>query len=250
MNNGIIAIDWPAPANIKAFYTTRNGGESLAPYNSFNLAMHVGDDPQQVKKNRQQLSQQLPGIKNISWLDQCHSTIVVAAENFCDQSVTADASYTQAKNLACVVMTADCLPVLFCNKNGTQIAAAHAGWRGLADGVLENTIASFKCHADDILAWFGPAIGPDAFEVGNDVRDAFLDVSSNPQQEQLAFRNNHNNPQHYFADIYQLARLRLQRLGIHGIYGGGMCTYTDEAQFFSYRRYNVTGRIASLIYLI
>jgi YfiH family protein len=254
-NINIIAANWPAPANVKAYFTTRNGGSSVAPYDSFNLALHVGDNPIDVKKNRQQLVNQLPDIHNITWLDQCHSTIVVAAENFCDQSITADASFTQEKNLACVVMTADCLPVLFCDKNGTQIASAHAGWRGLADGILENTVAEFRGPTSDIMAWFGPAISGAAFEVGDDVRDEFLQASENPSEEALAFHDNPNNPQHYFADIYQLARLRLQRLGITDIYGGTdddgkvFCTYTDAQQFFSYRRDDVTGRIASLIYL-
>jgi YfiH family protein len=252
---GIIAVDWPAPATVKAYYTTRHGGVSPAPYDSFNLGMHVGDNPQYVAQNRQRLLSESPQLQNIAWLDQVHGTDVVKAEEVCGRNSSekitqADAATTSKKHTACIVMTADCLPVLFCNQQGTQVAAAHAGWRGLLNGVLENTVKSFNTPANSIMAWLGPAIGPNAFEVGAEVREAFINASKNPAEEALAFKENPLRKNHFFADLYQLAHFRLQRAGITAIYGGGACTYSDASQFFSYRREPITGRMGSLIYLM
>lgn len=248
-NNGTIPVDWPAPANVKAFYTTRCGGASSAPYDSFNLGLHVGDNPAHVLQNRQHLIDALTGLETIAWLDQVHGNEVFFADNVCEKPPQADAGITTKKHLGCAVMTADCLPVLFCDKNGKQVAAAHAGWRGLVNGVLEKTVAQFTSPSSQLMAWFGPAIGPEAFEVGAEVRQAFMQASKNPGQDAAAFIENPAKASHFYADLYQLARLRLQRAGITAIYGGDFCTYHDRKNFYSYRREAITGRMASLIYL-
>jgi YfiH family protein len=229
--------DWPAPANVKSLQTTRHGGISAAPYASFNLGDHVGDAFESVAANRQQLP------SPAAWLKQTHSTIVVDAAAI-SAPIEADASVSRTVGAVSVVMTADCLPVLFCDQQGTVVAAAHAGWRGLCDGVLENTVAAMGVPADSIMAWFGPAIGPMAFEVGDDVREAFIqhDVAA-----AAAFAPQADGK--WLADMYQLARQRLNRLGIGQIYGGTECTFTNSERYFSYRRDGVTGRMASLIWL-
>ncbi len=237
-----IRPNWPAPKNVKALQTTRLGGVSLPPYDSLNLGDHVEDDVSLVVQNRQILEQFLPGSP--LWLKQVHSTVVVddiqAVHN-----PEADACFTQAQHQVCTVMTADCLPVLFCNESGTQVAAAHAGWRGLAGGVLENTLATFKDEPASILAWLGPAIGPDTFEVGLPVYDAFCHA----QPEAIAAFKGIEGQNKWYADIYKLARLCLRSAGVTQIYGGEYCTYSDKNRFFSYRRDGVTGRLASCIWL-
>ncbi len=235
-----ISPDWPAPARVKTCVTTRAGGVSLAPYDSLNLGEHVGDEPVAVAKNRQRLLSQL-GCKP-AWLCQVHGVAVVEATP--DQVAEADASWTATPGIACAVMTADCLPALFCDRAGSRVAAAHAGWRGLAAGVLEATLDTLAIAPEDTLVWLGPAIGPQAFEVGAEVREAFL--SQHAQAEQ-AFSASHN-PGRYMADIYQLARIRLAARGVTAIYGGDFCTYNDP-RFYSYRRAAQTGRFASLIWL-
>ncbi|AZD04552.1 peptidoglycan editing factor PgeF [Pseudomonas chlororaphis] len=232
--------DWPAPAGVKACVTTRAGGVSLAPFDSLNLGDHVDDNPEAVAENRRRLTDRF-SIKP-AWLKQVHGIDVVEA----DPSVvaTADASWTATPGIACSAMTADCLPALFCDRAGTRVAAAHAGWRGLAAGVLEATLDSLKVAPEDVLVWLGPAIGPQAFEVGPEVRDAF--VRHLPQTEQ-AFVASHN-PGKLMADIYMLARLRLAACGVTAVYGGGFCTVSDP-RFYSYRRSPRTGRFASLIWL-
>lgn len=247
-HDGINTVEWPAPKNVKAFYTTRQGGISHKPYDNFNVGMHVGDNSEHVRQNRQQLLDSLPQLKRIAWLDQIHSNRVINADQTRENPPQVDASFTDQKHLACVVMTADCLPVLFCDRDGSQVAAAHAGWRGLLNGVLENTLQQFTAPNHTIMAWLGPAIGHEIFEVGAEVREAFINVSPNPADEAKAFRENPLKPLHYFADIYALARLRLQRAGVADIYGGGRCTFTEQHQFFSYRREPTTGRMCSLIY--
>ncbi|SFH45893.1 peptidoglycan editing factor PgeF [Pseudomonas sp. NFACC45] len=232
--------DWPAPAWVKACVTTRTGGVSLAPFDSLNLGDHVGDEPAAVAENRRRLTDRL-AIRP-AWLQQVHGITVVEADPA--RVATADASWTATPGIACTAMTADCLPVLFCNRAGTRVAAAHAGWRGLANGVLEATLDSLEVPADEILAWLGPAIGPQAFEVGPEVREAF--VAQLPQAAQ-AFVPSHNTGK-LLADIYALARLRLAARGVTAVYGGGQCTVTDP-RFFSYRRNPRTGRFASLIWL-
>lgn len=235
-----IVPDWPAPKNVNAVVTTRTGGLSRAPYDSFNLGAHVGDDPSHVEQNRRRLDQALSyPVK--TWLNQTHSTRVVRLP--CDEpQPDADASFTQTPGHVCTVMTADCLPVLFCNKAGTRVAAAHAGWRGLLDGVLENTLAEFS-ETDEVMAWLGPAIGPAKFEVGSEVKTAFCDKDKQASEAFRPFRDK------WLADIYQLARQRLLAMGVSGIYGGNFCTVTESERFFSYRRDGKTGRMASTIWL-
>ncbi|AEA71260.1 Conserved hypothetical protein [Pseudomonas brassicacearum subsp. brassicacearum NFM421] len=232
--------DWPAPARVKACVTTRAGGVSLAPFDSLNLGDHVGDDPVAVAENRRRLTDQFAITP--AWLQQVHGIAVVEADPA--QVAVADASWTDTPGIACTAMTADCLPVLFCNRIGTRVAAAHAGWRGLANGVLEATLDSLAVPADEILAWLGPAIGPQAFEVGPEVREAF--IAQLPQAAQ-AFTASPNAGK-FLADIYALARLRLAARGVTAVYGGGLCTVTDP-RFFSYRRKPRTGRFASLIWI-
>ncbi|WP_172143867.1 MULTISPECIES: peptidoglycan editing factor PgeF [Pseudomonas] len=232
--------DWPAPIWVKACITTRSGGISAAPFDSFNLGEHVEDDPVAVTKNRQRLISQL-GCKP-AWLRQVHGVAVVPAEP--GDVLEADASWTATPGVACSVMTADCLPVLFCDRAGSRVAAAHAGWRGLAGGVLEATLDALAVAPEDVLAWLGPAIGPQAFEVGAEVREAFMAV--HPQAAGAFVAS--VNPGRYMADIYQLARIRLAARGVTAVYGGGFCTYSDP-RFYSYRRAAQTGRFASLIWL-
>ena len=232
--------DWPAPVWVKACITTRSGGISSAPFDSFNLGAHVDDDPVAVTKNRQRLISQL-GCKP-AWLRQVHGVAVVPAEP--GEVLEADASWTATPGVACTVMTADCLPVLFCDRAGSRVAAAHAGWRGLAGGVLEATLDALAVAPEDVLAWLGPAIGPHAFEVGAEVREAFM--ATHPQAAEAFVAS--VNPDRYMADIYQLARIRLAARGVTAVYGGGFCTYSDP-RFYSYRRAARTGRFASLIWL-
>lgn len=242
-----IIPDWPAPANVRAMQTTRIGGVSQAPYHSFNLGTHVNDDAMAVAHNRQLLSPYLPAEP--VWINQIHGIKAIdAATASC--VIEADAAYATKANTVCVTMTADCLPVLLCDEAGSVVAAVHAGWKGLLDGVIESTIKSMQLAMpnlalQNLMAWLGPAIGPQAFEVGAEVREAFIAVDSNAA---LAFESTANNK--WLGNIYQLARQRLNTIGVSKIYGGDLCTYTDEARFFSYRRDNVTGRMASIIWLI
>lgn len=237
----LIRPDWPAPPRVAACSTTRIGGVSKAPWDSFNLAAHVGDDPDAVAANRARLAALLELRAGPLWLEQVHGTRVCT---FDDNDLCADASFSDRAMQVCVVMTADCLPVLLCSRRGNAVAAAHAGWRGLLAGVLEQTVARFGGAADDVLAWLGPAIGPQAFEVGEDVRSAYVDEDPAAARHFVA-----NRPGHWLADIYALARMRLSRAGVVAVYGGGYCTYSDPQRFFSYRRDGVTGRMASLIWL-
>ncbi|MCA6063180.1 peptidoglycan editing factor PgeF [Thalassolituus marinus] len=230
---------WDLPAGVGAVVSTRSGGCSSAPWDTNNLAFHVGDKPQHVALNRHALLASLPDVRAIQWLEQIHSADVARA---CSGSVTltADAGFTQDKGLACAVMTADCLPVLFCDDAGTQVAAAHAGWRGLADGVLLNTLATFPDPAA-VRVYLGPAIGPQAFEVGPEVARSF------PWADSGHFRQGRGD--RLFADLYGLARQQLNSAGVRDITGGNLCTYTQRELFYSYRRDGQTGRMASLIWL-
>lgn len=231
---------WPAPEWVRTCVTTRAGGVSAAPYDSFNLAAHVEDDPVAVAKNRQRLLSQL-GCRP-AWLQQVHGIAVAQADP--ENVIEADASWTATPGVACAVMTADCLPALFCDRTGTRVAAAHAGWRGLANGVLEATLDALAAEPEDTLVWLGPAIGPQTFEVGAEVREAFV---SQHDQAASAFIPSANAGR-FMADIYQLARIRLAARGINAVYGGGFCTVSDS-RFYSYRRSAQTGRFASLIWL-
>jgi YfiH family protein len=238
--------DWPAPANVCARQTLRSGGVSQAPWQAFNLGDHVGDDPAHVLANRALLRAALPAEP--LWLKQEHGIVAVDAAfsgNLVAEVPTADAAFSRQVGQVCAVMTADCLPVLFCDRAGTVVAAAHAGWRGLLAGVLEETINNMAVPPANLLAWLGPAIGPDRFEVGAEVQAAF--VAQNPLAS-AAFRA--HTPGKFLADIYVLARLRLQQAGVSVVSGGGFCTVSDAERFFSYRRDGVTGRMASLIWLV
>lgn len=242
MNNWL-KPDWPAPENVHAVCTTRSGGVSVAPFDSLNLGDHVGDDPIAVARNRQLVAEVLDLPSTPFWLQQVHG-VKVAQQNVDNLGCPADASVSFKTSEVCVVMTADCLPVLFCNRAGTRVAAAHAGWRGLCDGVLEETVRALDCDPAELLAWMGPAIGPQAFEVGDEVRTAFM--AHNPQAA-IAFQATQTGK--WLADIYQLGRQRLTASGLKAVYGGGLCTYTQQDLFFSFRRDNQTGRMASLIWL-
>ena len=233
--------DWAVPANIRALQTSRNGGTSSAPWATFNLGDHVGDDVAAVAANRALLVSRLPAEP--LWLTQVHGIAAVDADQR-PKIREADAAFARQPGSVCVVMTADCLPVLLCDRQGTIVAAAHAGWRGLAAGVLESTVAAMKVDPGELLVWLGPAIGPRCFEVGDEVRNAF--VTDNPVAG-LAFVSHEAGK--WLCDIYLLARQRLQRMGIMAISGGGECTVTEADRYFSYRRDGVTGRMASLIWL-
>lgn len=235
-----LQAQWPAPANVHTCVTTRTGGISQEPFAHFNLGEHVQDEPQAVAHNRGLLAEKL-GCQP-TWLNQVHGVQVVPAT--VSDCCTADASTTQLTQLACCVMTADCLPVLFCNQQGSQVAAAHAGWRGLASGMLEQTVAAFKQPNQEILAWLGPAISQQAFEVGAEVREAF--ISQHVEAAQAFIPS--VNAGKWMADLYQLARIRLAGIGVSQVFGGGLCTYNDS-RFYSYRRHAKTGRFASLIWL-
>jgi len=235
--------DWPAANRIGACVSTRQGGVSEGPYASFNLALHVGDDAERVARNRALLKQALGLPAEPVWLEQVHGVQVIDAADP-RSSRQADAAFSFQADIVCAVMTADCLPLLLCNRQGSKVAAAHAGWRGLQAGVIEHTVAALQESPDNLLVWLGPAIGADAFEVGDEVKQAFQQQMADAAK---AFRP--SRPGHWWADIYALARLRLQRLGIGAVYGGGLCTYDDAQRFYSYRRDGDTGRMASLIWI-
>jgi len=237
----LLVPDWPAPVRVRAVQTLRGGGSSRAPWDSFNLGDHVGDDPVKVMTNRAALGAHLPAKP--LWLKQVHGHVAVdAAKNQITKE--ADAAFSRQPGTVCAVMTADCLPVLFCDRAGTVVAAAHAGWRGLAGGVLEATIRAMSVPPANLLAWLGPAIGPSAFEVGDEVRAAFVGDDTDSTE---AFAP--HLPGKWLADIYALARRRLRRAGVDAIYGGNACTVSEPERFFSYRRDGVTGRMATLIWL-
>jgi YfiH family protein len=239
----VIVPDWPAPDSVRAVTTTRDGGVSTAPYDTLNLAAHVGDRPQAVEQNRRLLRERLRLPSEPLWLNQVHGDRVVSGGTGFP-CPAADAACSDTTGVVCVVLTADCLPVLFCNRAGTRVAVAHAGWRGLADGVLERTVEAISVAPEQLLAWFGPAIGPEIFEVGAEVRDAF--VSQNAAAA-AAFVPQPGG--RWLADLYRLARIRLEAIDILAVYGGGLCTFSDPHRFYSYRRDGVTGRMASLIWL-
>ena len=252
----LIPADWPAPKHVRAYTSTRIGGASQAPYDSLNLGGHVKDDPAHVNQNRQQLAAALDlSEQNFQWLEQVHGTCLVEALD--KRSVPqADGVYTSEQNHVCVVMTADCLPVLMCDAQGTRVAAVHAGWRGLAAGILELAVEQFP-NPEEVLTWFGPAIGPSHFEVGQDVYDAYVEHNRHaqsafipkPLMEQGVSKRKYAEKK-YLADIYQLAKQRLHSVGVDQVYGGQHCTVSEPELFYSYRRDGAhTGRMASLVYL-
>jgi YfiH family protein len=237
----LIIPDWPAPANVKALQTTRAGGVSSPPYDSFNLGAHVGDSPLAVERNRILLNRLLPSEP--VWLEQVHGTDVVSADR-AGCLPRADACIARHSAAVCVVMTADCLPILLCNTQGSVVGAAHAGWRGMVAGVIEATVRAMEAAPENIMAWLGPAISQDEFEVGDEVRAAFLAIQPQAAPAFIPGRNGK-----WFADLYALANLRLNALGINRIYGGGSCTFRERDRYFSYRRDGVTGRMGTFIWL-
>lgn len=240
---GWIIPVWPAPISVRALCTTRciELGRSKAPYDQFNMAEHVGDSSEVVINNRSQLP-----CPNITWLEQIHSvrSIELPVTN---QDLKADASFTLQPETTCVVMTADCLPILVCDKKGRWVGAIHAGWRGLANGIIEKTLISIKnkysesFQTEDVLIWMGPAIGSNAFEVGQEVYDAFDGHSKAFQPLSTEGK--------YLCNLYQIARTKLRKFGISHVFGGDFCTYSDTEHFYSYRRDGITGRMASLIWI-
>ena len=237
-----IVPDWPAPANVKALQTTRHGGVSAAPYDTLNLGMHVGDNPQAVARNRQLLEPLVPSEP--VWLEQVHGTVVANADA-ASCRVQADACIARHRGAVCVVMTADCLPILLCDEAGTVVAAVHAGWKGLAAGVIEATVNAMEVAPHRLIAWLGPAIGQEAFEVGAEVRAVFIAHQARAAEAFVA----HGGQGKYHADLYLLARQRLEALGIRKVSGGNYCTYRQKDKFFSYRRDGVTGRMGTFIWL-
>lgn len=239
-----IEPDWPAPARVRALTTTRSGGISESPWHSLNLGDHVGDNPAHVVENCQRLADTIGLPANrIAWIRQTHGTRMARFPG--PENPEVDASFTSETGLACAILTADCLPVVFCNTAGSKVAAAHAGWRGLCNGILENTAQEIG-DPENTLAWLGPAIGPDQFEVGPEVREAFL---AHNREAAAAFKPSPNRPGHFLANLCQLARQRLNSAGITRIYGGTHCTVTESDRFYSYRRDGTTGRMATLIWL-
>ncbi|GAB1233731.1 peptidoglycan editing factor PgeF [Ferrigenium sp. UT5] len=234
--------DWPAPSQVKALQTTRHGGVSTAPYDTLNLGLHVGDDPVRVNQNRMRLAPLMPSEP--VWLEQVHGTVVANADAAACR-VVADACIARRRGSVCVVMTADCLPVLLCAADGSVVGAAHAGWRGLCDGVIEATVTAMGIAPHNLIAWLGPAISQAHFEVGEDVRAAFVAHRAQAAEAFIA----QAEPGKYRADLYLLARQRLHALGVNRIFGGGQCTFGDRDRFFSYRRDGVTGRMGTFIWL-
>ena len=243
----MIIPDWNAPKNVKAFASTRFDGCSTGAYQGLNIGMHVGDDASLVESNRAWLTQQSKMPTAPVWLNQTHSTDVVTVSEPVANVLDADGAYTTATGVVCSAMTADCLPVILSDTKGTQVAVVHAGWRGLAGGILENAVAKFSNLDSDnpIIAWLGPAIGKDAFEVGNDVLDAF--VRFDPQAK-LAFKAKYE-PDKWLANMSQLATQRLMKVGVTSVTDSNLCTYANSDTFYSYRRDGITGRQATFIWL-
>ncbi|MDH5230558.1 MAG: peptidoglycan editing factor PgeF [Gammaproteobacteria bacterium] len=246
MLNNWILPDWDAPANVAAISTSRAGGFSEGDYASLNLALHVGDAADTVRRNRDFLKNLAALPNEPIWLQQIHGKgllnldTALSPENIPE----ADGSFTGQTGRVCVVMTADCLPILLCDRQGSWVAALHGGWRGLQQGIIQQAIRQYPGEPQQLLAWLGPAIGPDAFEVGQDVFDAFAQLHTD-FTDAFKFKSS----QHYWADIYEIARIQLAQLGVYAISGGDYCTYHDSERFFSYRRQQNTGRMATLCWL-
>ena len=239
----LITPDWPAPHWIKAHTTTRTGGFSQAPYNSLNIAAHVGDNLEDISKNRQLLQKNFHLKKPITWLEQIHGNVAISGDHP-KTSLRADAIYSKTAQTVCAVQTADCLPLLVCSSSSYCVAAIHAGWKGLSNGIIETTIDALALPPSDILVWLGPAIGPQAFIVGEEVFQSFV---AKDRAAESAFQSVENNL--WQANLYELAKQRLNKRGISSIYGGDYCTFSDKLRFFSYRRDHITGRMLSLIWI-
>jgi len=238
-----VTANWTAPTHVKGFTTTRIGGMSQGEFQGFNPAFHVGDNEKSVEENRKLLKNHLNLPGEPCWLTQEHTNIVVNADPNSQQPPVADASYTNQKNRVCVVMTADCLPILITNKEGSEIASIHGGWRGLLGGIIDNTLQKFKSPPEDLIVWLGPAIGPEIFELGDEVREQF--VSTYPESSK-AFKPFQDK---WLGNIYLLARQQLKNKGVEAIFGGDFCTYSNSELFFSYRRDKITGRMATLVWI-
>ncbi|HET9445527.1 MAG TPA: peptidoglycan editing factor PgeF [Steroidobacteraceae bacterium] len=239
----LIEADWPAPPNVRAVATTRAGGVSVGEFASLNLGSHVGDDAQAVSENRLRLRTALELPRDPAWLNQVHGNVVVEAAAH-DAPPTADASFSRSPGQACVVLTADCLPVLLCDRDGTRVAAAHAGWRGLVGGVVETALRAMAVPSSRVIAWLGPAIEKDMFEVGPEVREQFVERSADNARSFVQ-----NARGRWQADLYDLARRELARLGVAQVFGGGFRCYADRDRFYSFRRDGKTGRMATLVWM-
>lgn len=242
---GFIFPDWPAPRGVRAAFTLRTGGVSAAPYDSLNMGAAIGDTPEAVGENRRLVREALRLPGEPGWLEQVHGTHVVTLNNGTPEGVPkGDASVALAPGRVCAIRVADCMPVLFAARDGGVVGAAHAGWRGLAGGVLEATVARMGVPASGLIAWMGPAIGQANFEVGEDVRAAFM--GADPEAASAFVANARGRWQ---CDLYALACRRLAAMGVAGVYGGGWCTFADSERFFSYRRSSQCGRMAALIWM-
>lgn len=240
----LIEPSWPAIKKVKAYTTTRHGGVSPTPYDSLNLAKHSGDASENIDKNRALLAHALRLPNEPFWLSQVHGNHVVPAQSH-PTYISADAAFTFEPNIVCTVLTADCLPILLCDQSANWVAAIHAGWKGILAGVIEATLKQVSVSENKILAWLGPAIGPNAFEVGEEVRQQFIAIDPTSSTAFKPYKQDR-----WLANIYQLANQRLSSCGITQIYGGELCTYSNPSDFFSYRRDKQhTGRMASLIWL-
>jgi YfiH family protein len=237
--------DWPAPVHVKALTTTRNGGFSVGPYASFNLSNLVGDEPGCVKHNRALLREVLKLPSEPLWLTQVHGNRVIDAFD-AGPGEEADGCVTGTGGVVCAVLTADCLPIFLCDRRSTRIGVLHAGWRGLAAGVVEEGLRLIQLPPANLLVWLGPAIGPSAYEVGEEVRRKFVDIDKDMAE---AFTPVPDRPGHWLADLYDIARRRLRAQGVHSIYGGLRCTLRERDLFYSHRRDGTCGRMASLIWL-
>ncbi len=240
---GWIQPDWPAPANVRAFVTTRHGGVSIGEYASMNLGLHTGDDRASVETNRAIVGAHLPSAP--LWMAQVHGVEVADLDRIGpEESARADGAVTGKTGRVAVVLTADCMPLFFCDARGTRVGVAHAGWRGMAAGVIENTVRALGVPADEVLAWMGPTIGPAAFEVGAEVRSAFLEAEARAARAFIP-----HGEGKYLADLYALARQRLERAGVRSVSGGGFCTYRDADRLFSYRRVKASGRMGAFAWM-
>jgi hypothetical protein len=236
------APDWPAPARVTAWVTERAGGASSGSYSALNLATHVGDAPERVAENRAILSAGVRLPSEPVWLEQVHGTNVLDLDR--DHVAPADGAVTSRAGVVCAVLTADCLPVIFASRDGGRVGVAHAGWRGLLNGVLPAAVRALRTPPQDIVAWLGPAIGAESYEVGAEVRDAYL---ARDRHADRAFTPNERG--RWQADLYALARASLARAGVGAVHGGGFCTYREAHRFFSHRREAPCGRFATLVWL-
>lgn len=244
----IITPDWPAPKQVKAYFSTRLGGISHPPYDCLNLGDHVQDKPDNVIANRQTFANAINLPVNLRWLYQVHGTHVAELPSKEEGDLPADAAFSKTLGQVCAVMVADCLPLLLCDPKRGEVAACHAGWRGLCAGVIEACVAKFSVP-QDVMVWLGPAIGPKSFEVGSEVREAFIQQQAEAEMAFTQGAEQDKSQDKWLADLYLLARQRLASCGIQQIYGGDFCTYTDKERFFSYRRDGVTGRMAGVIWI-